>query len=560
MTSQQTVIVVVPFAALVDDIIVRGQAAGLHCEEWLDEKSGHELQQLIVVSADRAVQGEFLHYAKGLEISGQLAHVFFDECHVAFTDTSYRERLRELWRLRYLDCPFTGLTATLMVELEDVLRERLCIDNAEVFRRNTSRRTIRYQVSNSGDKAPSVVAAEYAQGLQLPREKRGVVYVRSYATGGAISTALKCPFYKARADDKGEVLQQWIEGCGGWIVATGALGTGVNIEGIIHVVHVDRPYGLTSFVQQSGRGGRNGEVSDSMIITRVQNSSGRRRGGIMNEYSVEQIDEDAMTEFIQARTCRRQVLSRYFDGKVDGTDCKSTDSVFCDRCKGSNRPGVAGRKIDIRMRIKEEEGDRRAEEEGGIEEEEANGAQVIQQRLKASQERHERMIGVMDRLQGRCIYCELINGGRMGESISQGRGSQGQLHTYGDCFEAEASGCGFVGYEAWREGVDLGEYQHCWKCGLSQKVCRRLEDDGWCEYPEIMLPGIFILERRKHLQGIVETVGFQGDYGKDVWDWLKEVKEGFGQEWESNWMGTWRQICEMDLMMRRGAEEEAGLD
>jgi hypothetical protein len=117
-----------------------------------------------------------------------------------------------------------------------------------------------------------------------------------------------------------------------------------------------------------------------------------------------------------------------------------------------------------------------------------------------------------------------------------------------------------VGYEAWREGVDLGEYQHCWKCGLSQKVCRRFEDDGWCEYPEIMLPGIFILERRKHLRGFVETVGFQGDYGKDVWDWLKEVKEGFGQEWESNWMGTWRQICEMDLMMRRGAEEEAGLD
>jgi superfamily II DNA helicase RecQ len=52
MTNQQTVIVVVPFTALVDDIVVRGQAAGLQCEEWKDEKSGHELQQLIVVSAD----------------------------------------------------------------------------------------------------------------------------------------------------------------------------------------------------------------------------------------------------------------------------------------------------------------------------------------------------------------------------------------------------------------------------------------------------------------------------------------------------------------------------
>jgi superfamily II DNA or RNA helicase len=120
-TIQQIVIVVVPFAALVDDIVVRGQVARLHYKEWLDENSSHELQQLIVVSVDQAVQGRFLHYAKGLELSGQLAHVFFDKCHIVFTDTSYQKRLRELYALRYLECPFTGLTATLMVELEDVL-------------------------------------------------------------------------------------------------------------------------------------------------------------------------------------------------------------------------------------------------------------------------------------------------------------------------------------------------------------------------------------------------------------------------------------------------------
>jgi superfamily II DNA helicase RecQ len=174
---QHTVIVVVPFAALVDDIIVWGQAARLQCEEWRDEKSGHELQQLIVVSADRAVSGEFLHYAKGLELGKQLAHVFFNKCYVAITDTSYRERLQELWRLRYLDCPFTGLTATLMVELEEVLQERLSIDNAIIFRRSTARQTIRYQVIDSKEKAPSVVATQIVQGLQLLKGKRGVVYV-----------------------------------------------------------------------------------------------------------------------------------------------------------------------------------------------------------------------------------------------------------------------------------------------------------------------------------------------------------------------------------------------
>jgi superfamily II DNA helicase RecQ len=60
--------------------------------------------------------------------------------------------------LRYLDYPFTRLTATLMVALEEVLREQLYIDNAVIFRRGTARRTIRYRVMDSKSEAPSVVA------------------------------------------------------------------------------------------------------------------------------------------------------------------------------------------------------------------------------------------------------------------------------------------------------------------------------------------------------------------------------------------------------------------
>lgn len=533
MTKQQTVIVVVPFAALVDDIIERGQAAGLQCEEWIDETSGHELQQLIVVSADRAVQGTFLHYAKGLELDGQLAHVFFDECHVVFTDTSYRERLRHLWTLRYLNCPFTGLTATLMVELEDVLRERLCIDNADIFRRPTARKTIRYQVRDSQKEVPSAVAIEHVRKIQL-EPGRGVIYVRSYDTGGVVSQALDCPFYRARAAAKSEVLQQWMRGSGGWIVATGALGTGINIEGIRYVIHVGRPYGLTSFVQQSGRGGRNGEVSESVIITRVENSSGRRRPGITSEYSVEQVDEDAMTEFIQTRGCRRQVLSRYMDGQASGTSCSQTDSVLCDWCKVHRQPSAS---VDVPTTIISN-----PEEEA--KEEEVRGSQVIARRLQEMEASQERMLKVMVRLQGNCIYCGLMQQGYC------------RPHTYAECSAAIAAGCGKQAYEQWREGIDLGQYQHCWKCGLSQRVCRRLEEDGWCEFPEVMLPGIFILHGSGHLQAVVETVGFCGSYEADVWEWMASVGEGFGSEWESNWMGTWRQVCQMYESMSREGEDE----
>lgn len=47
------------------------------------------------------------------------------------------------------------------------------------------------------------------------------------------------------------MLKEWVDGggSGGWIIATGALGTGVNIANIIYIVHIGRPYGLTSFIQ-----------------------------------------------------------------------------------------------------------------------------------------------------------------------------------------------------------------------------------------------------------------------------------------------------------------------
>ena len=110
---------------------------------------------------------------------------------------------------------------------------------------------------------------------------------------------MDCPFYKATATGKQELLEQWASGSGGWIVATGALGTGIDILGVVYIIHLGRPYGLTSFMQQAGRGGRAGEISDSIVIlpssgSSSGNSSGSGRGQfpaprqeLVNAYSVE---------------------------------------------------------------------------------------------------------------------------------------------------------------------------------------------------------------------------------------------------------------------------------
>jgi superfamily II DNA helicase RecQ len=113
-------------------------------------------------------------------------------------------------------------------------------------------------------------------------------------------------------------------------VATGALRTGINIKDIVFVLHIDRPYGLTSFTQQSGRGGRGREVSDAIVVVRVKTTSGRRRKEILSEYCVKQVDEEAMTEFLQVKGCRRQIIAKYFNGETEGVDYRSTDSILYD--------------------------------------------------------------------------------------------------------------------------------------------------------------------------------------------------------------------------------------
>ena len=70
--------------------------------------------------------------------------------------------------------------------------------------------------------------------------------------GQAASEALGCPLYRAKAYNKATVLQDWVQhGCE-WIVATGALRTRVNMPVIVYIIHMDRPYSMTSLYSSLG--------------------------------------------------------------------------------------------------------------------------------------------------------------------------------------------------------------------------------------------------------------------------------------------------------------------
>ncbi|KAK1837415.1 hypothetical protein CCHR01_19963, partial [Colletotrichum chrysophilum] len=135
---------------------------------------------------------------------------------------------------------------------------------------------------------------------QKPRGK-AVVYGSTIEGVERMAEALGCAAFHSSigsTEDKASRLEAWRRGDGanrGVIVATNALGLGIDVPDVRLVVHAGMPRRLRDFVQESGRAGRDGQPS---------------RGEV----------------------CRRIVLDEVMDGRVDRSGCEEGEEA-CDICQ-----------------------------------------------------------------------------------------------------------------------------------------------------------------------------------------------------------------------------------
>ncbi|KAI9779287.1 MAG: hypothetical protein M1816_003627 [Peltula sp. TS41687] len=96
IANDRVVIVIVPYVAPIDDLLARAHKHNVPAMRCTFTTT--EVAALIVVSADIAINLGFSHYATQLASDGRLQQVFLDECHVAITDITFRQRLRSQGR------------------------------------------------------------------------------------------------------------------------------------------------------------------------------------------------------------------------------------------------------------------------------------------------------------------------------------------------------------------------------------------------------------------------------------------------------------------------------
>ncbi|TQV95460.1 DNA helicase [Cordyceps javanica] len=543
-------IVIMPLVALQEDLHTRCQAAGITSSVW---QSGRGMPQssVVFVTPESACTKGFDDYVYRLQKQGVLDRVVVDECHTLLdASAKFWPKIRKVgevmqgWGMQRV-----FLTATLGPEELTTFSEVAAVDmrKCRVFRSPTTYRNIEYSVevvrSEDGVAQAGRVARkakarqEEAEDNQVREiverwqigdgEGRAIVYAGTIEWVRRLAAKLGCSAYYSSADTrdgKSQMMESW-KTEERVIMATNALGMGIDVPDIRLVVHAWMPRRIRDLVQESGRAGRDGGRSRSVVVC-----------GPMTDETAEDgpwAREAATVEYTSKRQCRRITLDRVMDGRVDREECGEAEEA-CDVCREAAT--VA-------------DGEEAAEaaawaynRAGPTLERQAAAARVAECRAttRRMEEAHawSEMEKRLEEWAGRCVVCRLAGQAGDHEEADCQRMEKGKIRER--VTEARAG----LEREVWTKRR-MERFSGCWWCGLPQRICerweavegdegqRRMVEGGQCQYGGLLvrvigtaigMHGSWVASKAGAEVG---TVAFYQWMGKRV-----EVREGM----ESNQM------------------------
>lgn len=174
-------------------------------------------------------------------------------------------------RNKYPNVPIIAVTATATDRIKTDISHQLGLKNPVNFINSYNRSNIRYSVreKKSEDETLDELCLWIKQNY---KNMCGIVYCLSRNECEKIASKLssrniRATFYHADLNltDRLERQKDWNLGIYHVIVATVAFGLGINKSNVRYVIHFTIPKSLDCYYQESGRAGRDGLVSHSLL-------------------------------------------------------------------------------------------------------------------------------------------------------------------------------------------------------------------------------------------------------------------------------------------------------
>lgn len=502
-------IVIVPLVALREDMAARCGKHMIDAHVW-NGSGTNRAASIVFVTPESASTRGFRDFVNRLRSRQQLDRVVVDECHMILdAGDSFRPQLRALgptiaeWGVQRI-----FLTATLSPRDEPAFFHvaQVRADRVTIFRFPTTRTNIRYSVRDTG--AGSIEQGVCNEVIGLLRQfttGKIIVYGGTQKRVEALSATLRCPAYHADIADaagKSEILQGWIKG-GRVIVATNALGVGLDVADIRAVVHAGPPRKLRDYAQESGRGGRDGQASEAVVVYQ----GGQARHG----------EEADMAAFMQGSVCRRVVLDETMDGGVERTGCREEEEA-CDVCHrlrmdeevDGSEGGVRGDEDEVAFQAAERQAAWAADE-----------GMRLRRRMGEERETWKRQLETWG---GSCVVCRVLrreDDGHRGDECPGMVTGLDAATPFGAAVRAKERAMKQALFR--RQGMD--EYSGCGKCGIPQGWCNRFEGiegdegrfrlrrGGYCQYGGVLvrtLAAMWVADAERVVAVIEEVMAEDG--------------------------------------------------
>ena len=335
-------LVVSPLLALMADQVAALRQAGvsaaalnsdLPADErralWRDIRDGG--LDLLYVAPETLLRPEVLERLDGVKLS----LIAIDEAHcLSQWGHDFRPSYRQLDAVvaRFAETPRMALTATADEPTRAEILSHLDIAEADAFVAGFDRPNIRYAIEEKDNPRAQLKAF-----LRRHEGESGIVYCLSKRKTEETAAWLRDQGYDALAYHAGmdkaarEANQRRFQhGEAVVMVATIAFGMGIDKPDVRFVVHIDLPGSIEAYYQETGRAGRDGLPSDTLMLYGHEDIALRSRfieesDAPDQRKRMERQKLDALLGLAETAGCRRQVLLSYF-----GDHCEPCGN--CDTC------------------------------------------------------------------------------------------------------------------------------------------------------------------------------------------------------------------------------------
>ncbi|KST51080.1 DNA helicase RecQ [Enterococcus durans] len=229
-----------------------------------------------------------------------------------------------------------ALTATATIAVAEDIKRLLKIPIKNHIQTGFARENLRLQVIKDQKKEQYLV--EY---LRMNQKQSGIIYAATRKEVDRIYHLLKKFGFNAgryhggmSERERTEMQEAFLYDRVELLVATNAFGMGINKSNIRFVIHYQIPGSLEAYYQEAGRAGRDGLLSDAILLFAPQDiqiqkffiqQSQREDSQKQKEYE----KLKAMTEYVYIEDCLQQYILAYFG--EDGVPCERCGNCLDDR-------------------------------------------------------------------------------------------------------------------------------------------------------------------------------------------------------------------------------------